>query len=66
MTDEGKLMPALPLHLHLLGLFRRLQGDQTVAGFDQIYKQPLRGYRALRCRVVAVGETLGNLKESCA
>lgn len=35
------------LHLHLLGPFRLLQGDQPVAGFDQARLQHLLAYLAL-------------------
>ena len=40
-------MSAARLYLHLLGLFRLLQGDQPVAGFDQARLQDLLAYLAL-------------------
>ncbi|MGC9336048.1 MAG: AAA family ATPase, partial [Anaerolineae bacterium] len=40
-------MPAARLHLHLFGLFRLLQDDQPVAGFDQPRLQQLLAYLVL-------------------
>ena len=40
-------MAAAHLYLHLLGLFRLLQSDQPVAGFDQARLQHLLAYLVL-------------------
>ena len=40
-------MAAARLYLHLLGLFRLLQGDQPIASFDQTRLQHLLAYLVL-------------------